>query len=285
MKTILVVVKDFENTENYLKYVLGLAKDLAANVLLFYAEEPFKYPLGAAGMEGRAYAELQASLEARIKTARETLSNQVSALVAKVAGISIVEVKTAIGNKESLINEMVNSGQVQMVMMQGPSKDSFIQDITEATSLFRSVNWPVWIIPEKCKYQIIESIIYATDYQEEDISTLSKLISHTYFLSPKITALHITETPDFELRVKNAGFSKMLESKLSYNDISVKALVEKEGNDVAQMIESYASRIKADLIVMLKENKGFLERIFNPSSADKIMKESSLPVLIYHSAN
>jgi nucleotide-binding universal stress UspA family protein len=138
------------------------------------------------------------------------------------------------------------------------------------------------VIPENSDYNPIHSVIYATDYNEEDIPTLEKLIRLTYFESPKITALHITDNVDFDLRIKNAGFQKMLESKLGYENIEVKALVENQGDDMVSLINDYAARISADLIVVLKENRRFLERLFRPSSSEKIIEEASRPVLVFH---
>jgi nucleotide-binding universal stress UspA family protein len=125
-------------------------------------------------------------------------------------------------------------------------------------------------------------VIYATDYNEEDIPTLKELIRLTYFNSPTITALHITENIDFDLRIKNAGFQKMLESQVDYDNIRVKALVEDQGDDMVSLINDYATRENADLIVVLKENRRFLERLFKPSSSEKIIEKANRPVLVYH---
>jgi nucleotide-binding universal stress UspA family protein len=48
------------------------------------------------------------------------------------------------------------------------------------------------------------------------------------------------------------------------------------------LINDYSSDIDANLVVMLKENRHFLERLFKPSSTKKLIKEAKLPVLVFH---
>ena len=74
----------------------------------------------------------------------------------------------------------------------------------------------------------------------------------------------------------------MLETKTEYTNISVKALVERSGDDMVKLINSYAAMKNADLIVVLKKNRNFLDRIFNPSSSEKIIQKAEKPVLVYH---
>jgi nucleotide-binding universal stress UspA family protein len=59
-------------------------------------------------------------------------------------------------------------------------------------------------------------------------------------------------------------------------------LNESSNNDTAELLNDYALLIKADLIVVLKENKSFFERIFKSDPAKKIIKKSMLPVLVFH---
>ncbi len=282
MKTLLVLVKSLNHSEKIIEYAFGLAADLKINVRLFYVHNPSTIPLATPQLSGAAITQLQKEPEEKVKEAIRSLSAISETLVYKIAGQVIVEVKAAIGNEVSLINEMVEAGDVQMVMLEEQGIESFSLKESLVREVIRKINCPVWVIPEYSDYNSINSVIYATDYNEEDIPTLKKLIRFTYFNSPKITAIHISDNVDFDLRIKNAGFQKMLESKVEYENIEVKALVENRGDDLVSLINSYAARTNADLIVVLKENKSFLDRIFNPSASEKIMEKANRPVLVYH---
>ncbi|MEA3477447.1 MAG: universal stress protein [Bacteroidota bacterium] len=282
MKTLLVLVKSLVNSEKYIEYSLKLAADLKYNVQIFYVHNPKTIPLASPQLDGAAIAQLNKASEERVREAIRSLSAITDTLIYKIAGQVIVEVTAAIGDEISMINEKVDSGDVQMVMIESQGIRSFSLQESFSKEVIRKVNCPVWVIPENSDYNSILSVIYATDYNEEDIPTLKKLIDLTYFNSPKISAIHITDNVDFDLRIKNAGFQKMLESKVEYENIEVKALVENHGDDMVGLINTYAARTSADLIVVLKENRRFLERLFKPGSSEKIIGETNRPVLVFH---
>lgn len=282
MRTLLGLIREPEESQNLIKYLLDLARDLRANVLFMYIENPVRYPIGTPDSTGVAMVHLQKSLDTKITEGRKILEETVSRMMPRLAGKVAVEIAAKLGNERTILKELVSSGKVQMLAMEYKSLDVLRQKDAFTSDVIRTIDRPVWVIPEQSEYHGIKHIIYATDYHEEDISTLNKLIDLTHQLSPKISAMHITDNVDFELRVKNAGFQKMLESKTEYNDISVKALVEKSGDDLVKLIVSYAAMNNADLIVVLKENNNFLERFFNPSSSEKIIHAADKPVLVYH---
>ncbi|MEA1896908.1 MAG: universal stress protein [Bacteroidota bacterium] len=282
MQTLLTLIKKPDSSEDFMKYSMSFAREMNLNVHLLYVENPIHYPLGVPDLTGAAVAQLQNNLKGKINTGIHTLSDQVTAMMPMIAGKLVVEVSGKIGDEEKIINEMVQSGEAQMVMIESSGKDGFWLKDSSVQEIVRNINCPVWIIPEDTEFQSFNDIIYATDYQEEDIPTLIKLIDLTHLFTPHITALHITDNADFDLRIKNAGFQKMLETKTEYIKITAKALVENTGDDMVSLIHSYADRTGANLIVVLKENRRFLERIFKPSSSEKIIEVSSRPVLVYH---
>ena len=283
MKTLLVLVRNPAASKWYIDYAVGLAKDLHLKVKLFYVENPASHLSATPHLSGEAMIQLQLNLKEKALLARKSLTGQVNEMMQKREGKVLVEVTSIIGDEIELINQMVEEGKAHMVMLVSESsgtsgyKSSFVDEVT------RNVNCPVWIIPENTRYRSIDTIIYATDYQEEDIPTIKKVIDLTHFVSPEITALHITSDPDFELRIKNAGFQKVVKNKTGYDDLTVKALVEKNGADIPEMIGEFAVQDRSNLIVVLKENKQFFERIFNPSTSNKIVHDTGYPVLVYHS--
>jgi nucleotide-binding universal stress UspA family protein len=265
-----------------MEYAIRLAHDLRLDIHYLYVENPKGHLMAGTTASGAAVEQLQRDLRKNAELARESMQERVKELMKMQEATMTVEVTTSIGNESSLVNELVKRNKAHMLML--PSKGlgetgfsrSFVDDAT------REVNCPVWIIPENTRYRPMNSIVYATDYQEEDISTLSRVIDLTHFVSPEITALHITDSPDFEVRIKNAGFQKVIRNKIGYDDLKVKALVEKQGADIPEMIADFASKERASLVVVLKDDKSLFERFFTESTSEKIVQESSFPVLVYH---
>jgi len=282
MRTLLGFIRDPAKSNDTIHYLLELSKDLGTNLRLLYVENPANQALGTPEMSGVAMANVQQSLAAQIEEGKKTLKEVVDRLMPQIAEKVTVEITTALGNEVSVVDEMLASGEIQMMAVENTASKGFWWKDTLVQDMVRNIECPVWVLPENSEYQPFQKIIYATDYHEEDIPTLQKLLDLTHGLSPDILALHITDNADFEERVKTAGFQKMLETKTAYNHISAKALVEKNGENLVHLIDSYATMNRTDLIVVLKENKSFLDRIFNPSAAEQIIKATNIPVLVYH---
>jgi nucleotide-binding universal stress UspA family protein len=282
MKTLLLVIKEPESSQGLVEYAIGLAKDLRTNIRILYVENPVQYPLGSSGLSGVAVAQTQQILEERLKVGKEKLNQLVSAYMPSITGKIIVEVAAVMGSENRLIREQVDAGKAQMVMIEESEDSGFWHRDTMAKEIVKDLDCPVWIIPKNTQYQPLKEIIYASDYHEEDVDAIKKLIDLTIPLTPQITALNVTEKADFDEKIKKAGFERMLDLRAGYSKLEVEALVDRDEDDTADLLNRYAVSKGADLMVVLQENRHFMERIFKASSSEKIIEESKLPVLVFH---
>ncbi len=282
MKTLLTLVRNPADSEELIRYASGLAADMHTNLSILFIENPANYPMGAPDSTGVAVARLQKTLEEKNEEARRVLMEQLDSVFEGHSKDIEAEVFTSVGNETRVINEFIQSGKAHMVLLESTGFDSFLVKDTFVRQVVRHCECPVWVVPEESNYKTCKQIIYATDYHEEDLTTIQRLIELTAGFKPNIHALHVTADPDFENRIKNVGFQKMVESKTGYDKITVKALTEKDGSEIVDLINGFATSISADLIVVLKENKNFLDRIFQPSSTEKLIKEVDRPVLVFH---
>jgi hypothetical protein len=282
MKTIAAFIKDPDTSKRFIAYLVDLVKDLGTGLHMLSIENPANYPMGAQEMTGVAVANLQTTLEARVKETKKQLERTVNELVSRREDQVNIKVSTMVGNEIAMISQLLENNEAHMLAMEYREMSGFWKKDTYVKEMMRNIQCPIWVVPEDAEYRGLHHIIYATDYHREDIPTLQRLIHLTRPFSPKIEALHITDNVDFDEKVKKAGFQKMLETKTGYPDISLTALLERNGYDMTGLINSYASRVQADLIVVLKENKNFMERLFYPSSSEKMVEESDNPILVYH---
>ena len=282
MKALITMIDEPEGSKGFIEYAVSLAKDLKTSVHLLYVLNPNNYALGTANLTGASAVQLQRSLEERGKHTECILESKVEGLTYRIAGEVAVDISAEIDIERSVLERMIRENEDQMVITERGGIESFWIGGSSTREIIRAVNCPLWVIPRDARYQPFSQIIYATDYRREDIPTLMKVISLTRPLAPSITAVHITESADFDLKVKEAGFQEMIKKKTGYKKIHLETLIEKEGENIPDLINDYAGRVGADLIVMLKENRNFLERIFTSSSTRKIIKHVQTPVLIYH---
>jgi nucleotide-binding universal stress UspA family protein len=281
MKNLLAIINDANESKEFIRYVANMAIDLNANVKLLYVQEPF-YPIGGAvGATGAVYAEVHQNQEA-LSTAKEILLKHISDITSILPDSLVINISTEYGNTSLIAKEFVSDKKADMLVLEGQENEGFWEQSSGNKEIISQVECPVLIIPNHAFFKAFTEIIYATDYNEEDITGLKKLLSFAQPFSPNITALHITDNIDFKAKVEQAGFLDMLHKRTNYEKLSVRILDESSNDDIAQLINDYASLINADLIVVLKENKTFFERIFQTDSVKEIIKESMLPVLVFH---
>ena len=281
MKTLLAIINNPEKGKNFIRYAIDMGEYLSSNVHLIYVQEPINYPVGSNEAPGVMVTQVQYGLENLVKIAEATLKKHIDEIVANKSNEISVKYTVELGSV-SVIAELLTEKEADMMIIEDQNDEGFWTQTPSNNDMIRNVNCPVWIIPNKASFKPFSKIIYASDYNAEDIFNLKRIIALLGSFSPGIIALHVSDSFDFEERVKKTGFNKMLQEKIDYGHISVKLLREKENADVAELVTDYALQINANLIVVIKENKSFIERIFKSDTTSEILKKSMLPVLIFH---
>lgn len=282
MQTLLVITSNPEDSKILLRYATGLAKDLQMSVHLMYVQDPNIYPTTMPGSMGDVTVLLQENMEIIAANMKKVLEQQVREIHKEMSPDIPIDFSSKTGIVSLIASEFISENNIASIILESQEDGNIWSQTSTNMEIVRHVNCPVWIIPYNSVYQPFNEIIYATDYNEADINALKKLILLTGKLSPHITVLHISDDLDFEENVKKTGFLEMVRSKTAYDKMSVKILVEQSRDELAYLINDYAQQINADLIVIMKENRDFFERIFKSGSVKKIIRQAKLPVLIFH---
>lgn len=282
MKTLLAVINEWENSKRLIKYAAQLSKDLNTDLKLLAVQNPEAYSEGNQYATGVIAANIQELLEETAQKAKQDLLQLSQEVTTELPFKNNIDVLSEIGITKIIVEELVSNNKADMVILSSKSDVSFWEQSAANMDIIYDINCPVWVIPEETEYETYSKVVYATNYKEEDISTMKKLLKLVGTLKPEIVALHITNTTDFKEKVKKEGFLDTLQKNTGYDKTNVKALLERKNDNVAQLINDYSSDIDANLIVLLKENRNFLDRLFKSSSSRKLIKEAKLPVLIFH---
>ncbi len=283
MKTLLAIVQDPKESKDFLRYVAGMAIDLGAKVKVHNVVKPANHSIGMAdATTGHASLELKRNQEMLLDESKKILNDYTNAVNKDVSNQVFVESTAEIGTATVVVNDLVDKKLVDMVVLENEKDNGFWSQTTENMDIINKAKCPVWIIPKGAVYKPFTEIVYACDYKKEDITILKKLITTFPHYSPNITALHITDSIDFEERVKKAGFVEVLQKQTDYKPLKVRAIYQSKDDDLTEVINEYALKNGTDLLVLLKENKSFFERIYKTSQTKEILKSTNLPVLVYH---
>jgi nucleotide-binding universal stress UspA family protein len=281
MKSLLAIINEPKESRDFIQYVAEMARDLKAKVTLLYAQTQISYPLGTTGSQGTAVAQVQQNLVVQQETAKKILAEHVKNVRGSITDDVSINYATELGVTSHIISDFIADRKAEMIVLEGQKDESFWMQSANNMEIIADVDCPVWIIPKACVYKPFTEIVYATDYKEEDIIGLKRLIALTQNFSPVINVLHITDSVDFEEKVKKAGFLEILQEQVSYKKITLKTISDNKKSDITELLNGYAEFIKANLIGLTKENRTFFERIFQSDQAKKIIKNASLPVLVF----
>jgi len=283
MKTILILTDSIEGSKEFMSYGVNLAKHLERNVTFLYI-----FNFGNIPVSTHSYAETvihlrESTYKSQIDKIEKEFNRIIEELNSSVPNAPAMEFKIETGAPHEIINEFLSDEKIDMVVLEEYGKGKSSDLIRESNiEIIRNTHCPVWIIPEGTGYKPYNNIVFATDYHEEDVPALKKLTEIANIFGSKIIALHITENIDFEERIKSTGYSDLLKEKVGYGKIEMKLVAEEKGVGISEHILKFASESGADLIVLMKEDKSFMERIFTPSTTQRLAKHARLPLLVFH---
>ena len=226
METLLAIINEPKKAKSFIGYVVHLALDLHTNIHLMYVQEPYDYTLGQPPAKGLATS--VKAQKSNAEDAKKEIETHIKDVIGEISGEISINYSTEIAYRTILVNSYISDNKASMIILEEEEQISFWSQTSNNIDIINHVNCPVWVIPFNADYKPFREIVYATDYKEEDIQTLKNLIGLTYRFSPVITALHITDSVDFEEKVKKTGFNEMLQTKTGYQNITVKPLVEKD---------------------------------------------------------
>jgi hypothetical protein len=120
-------------------------------------------------------------------------------------------------------------------------------------------------------------VMYATDFYEEDHSSLNKLIDILDPFEKKIYCVHIDVDDDPSQEQKVEELNTMLEKKYSDQNIRCELF---ESKSIAQGFNDFVAINNIDVISFSKMKRSAFYKMFHPGHLSKLVSIEKVPVLI-----
>lgn len=285
MKTLIACIENPERTDKFVEYALRLADYLETDADLLYVEEPNPYRMGAADITDFTEKNIEKSFEHRALMLKEQINKGIRKPEKKLKHPVEPKITIERGEEARILERKRGSNpDAFMVLIEIQEKENLGIKNSHTRGLVSSLNCPALVVPVGTSFKPFQKVVYATNYSKEDIPLLNNISGLLKASQPAITALHVTDSKDFEENIMEAGFTNILHKKTGNDRIKVQTLLENGKDDLATTISNYCTDQNTDLLVMLQEHTGFLKRVFTESPADTVLKQVELPVLVYHHA-
>ena len=283
MKTILYATDYSENSELALKYAFNLSTKMKAKLLVIHV---FDYPTLLDGIslkpqpafpdiEGDAFKKHNSQLNAFCKRVLKSDSATLN-----------IEID-AIENK-SVINGIVDKANTvsAFLIVTGIKGYSELRELimgSTAKQLIEKAPCPVLTIPSDSVKTKIETIVYATGFEEEDIGAIYKLTKIAKPFNAKIIIVHVSSLEE-NIRKRN---KKDLEAKIhkhiDYTNLKLDIIY---SDDTLNTLKMYYSNSNADLIAMLeREDSGFTSKVFHRDLVKRMESYGKIPLLSFNAKN
>ncbi|RKD91121.1 universal stress protein [Mangrovibacterium diazotrophicum] len=277
MKKILVFAYPFNQIERIVDYSVRFARDLGLPLeFVHVVEEPVipADPMTSNFNTGGITADTVPNdfVENRSRVLQKVLSIKNASMEIPVS----YSFKVVPGSVQILAADISSRNDIEMVLVPNlPDQDSNQPSI----DLIEGTDHPVYAFPLESEYHPIRKIVYASDYNEKDMEVVKHLSNIARKVVASITVFHVNKDDKYEAHLKNDGFREQLEQNPALRGIEV---TETKSEKIVRGIKDFSKRNYADLVVLLKENKNFIREFFGKSTTKDLVKDSPIPVLIYH---
>lgn len=282
----LLALTHFEkNYESFIRYGVELAMDMGRPIKFLYVINIDSFQGVAAGTQGPSLMYIKEIIDKKKEETYEKFRMLTDKINNEYREHTNLSYEIAEGTDITELARVSGKEETGMILTENSVENDVFSREAISLEIIKELNLPVWVIPEGTVYKPFKNIVYATDYQHEDVTSIQQLTVIMRNFNPFIHAVHITENKDFEERVKKEGFIRILREKTDYPNIDIKALSNLDTDKVPELVINYASMVNADLIVLLKENKGFLDKLFKRSISKQFITKTTIPLLYFHEKN
>jgi nucleotide-binding universal stress UspA family protein len=290
MKKILVPVDFSEHTDKVCHFALEIAKKTGAEIRLFHAYFDYVIVSGSSFPYSIDINELF-NQEMMIKV-REDAQADIMKLEAylnerlkqsNVENVYVVHTLTGGIPEEEIINisETYKPDLIVMGTHGKGEKDILTGKIS--SKVVQNATCRVLTIPRTAEYHGFDNLLYATDFNDEDIYDLQRLIDLLVNYNPVIHCLHINLDDDHaadesKMEILKSHFrEKTGEGRLVFRVI--------EDKDFLRGINNYVKENNIDIISIVNHRKSFLKRLFTKDHTRELLFHSDLPLYIFPGVN
>jgi nucleotide-binding universal stress UspA family protein len=267
IKKITVATDLSKNARTAFNYAKALAVDLQTSVRLVnvYIEQPSVYVHPASPLSMPILA---------LMPSTETFTKDVLTRLKRHARDKSVVCEVYVGNPADVLITLSNN--TEFLVMGAKGEKGLIDNIMGSVSMgvSRKAFCPVLVVPEKCQYQGIKQILYATSDTSLKTQHLEKVLNLAKKLKAKVHFVHVSEDKkSFDISMIDTLMSAY---DVPYETAHLEFISERGGIDI------YREKNKIDLIAVATHHLSLWERIFHPSFTQALEWNSEVPVWVLH---
>jgi nucleotide-binding universal stress UspA family protein len=265
-----------ENASNAFEFAIDLTKKLdAVLILLHVSEHPAVIDTSSTLMT------MDETEEEKKASDTERLQNYASNFLTDTYSTSGILFDVKLNTSVSAgILEAATETDVSLVVMGAKGESRLREAILGSTTkkIIAEAPCPVLVIPHKATYQQFNRIVYASDFNENDIVVLQRVADFADSFHAEISVLHVFDEDAF-IQSDDSGYKQKLSEEVDYPLI----YQSDTSDDIEASVANYVEEHKADLLVMFeKENNGIIGRLFHHDMVKELAMHTTIPLMSFN---
>lgn len=281
MKTILYATDYSDNSVAALKYAHKMREQMETRLVIVHV---FEYPT-VLGMEGldEPFPHLEKDAYKLHRTKLEKFCTEHMGNAWEVPNIQLETVED-----KSVLNGIIATADEwhAYLIVVGVKGESGLREVIMGSTtkhLIEKAPCPILAIPSDANYMPIKTIVYGTDFENEDIYAIRKLAEMAKQFDAEIKVIHITTVKDLARANQMEGFKNLLQQKVEYERIEFVHLV---SENIFDSLRNYLRDVDADLAVLLeRKKKGIFKKLFHLDLVKKMETYGNIPLLSFRGSN
>ncbi len=284
MKTNLLLLDSYNNMESLIDYAFSFSRITNRQLKIYYVFDfewmRQSYTVGSASVADPVLVNVQYNARREFEDAERKIKAAADKCVRQHSENVPFEIKVSDKNRVDLMIHETDRNPDLLLLMS--NKQSYAEASGGAMgypNLIFHLECPVFIIPDNASYKRIRNIVYATNLHQEDFGALKHLSELLQSSEVNISVLHNEADVEFGEKPKWKDFLERLKETTGSDSLTPVLMHEKKVTDA---VEDYISKHDVDLLVVLKEKKGFFKELFSTSHTKHVLTHIDKPVLVYH---
>lgn len=149
---------------------------------------------------------------------------------------------------------------------------------TNAGNVMKTAECPVWIVPKYAVIEYPQKILYAADFQEDELLATNKIMTIAKLFGAVCHVVHINDY--FEMNVAHHLENTVHQLKNEFDKEQVTVTNLRRAN-IIEGLETYIKTHKPDVLALAVHEKSFLSKIFDTSITEHFVEEANLPILTF----
>lgn len=279
MKKILIPTDFSSNAKDALLYTLGFLKGQAADIQLVNVVRPIMVDtIDSAMVNAKATELVVEQTEKNLETIRELIEQNPTEYSAEKIKLST---RVKIGDVIAEINKAAADHNAELIVLGTRGEGYSLSDKvlgTISTKLIKSASCPLMLIPKGYAFDKLDNLVFATNLDTGDPYELNRALKMLQPYSPLVNVIYVKHPyTDQELDTRVDSFAKYM---IDHSPAIKTTFHIEPSREVETSLSDYVLKENAELLVMHRTQKGFINRLLNGSHTKKIVSKTTTPLLI-----